>query len=100
MSTDLTVNTCSKNGKPYIILDNRETKLIKLFEAFKEEFNMDYEIRVEVLDLADIVVKDKGGKDVVLIERKTLADLVTPLRRMILSAAIRTAPTTPPSTAR
>jgi len=80
MPTELTVSTCSKNGKPYIILDNRETKLIKLFEAFKEDFGMDYEIRVEVLDLSDIAVKDKDGNDVMLIERKTLSDLASSLK--------------------
>lgn len=80
MSANLTVSTCSKNGKPYIILDNREDKLIKLFEAFKEEFGMDYEVRVEVLDLSDITVKDKDGKDILLIERKTLSDLASSLK--------------------
>ena len=80
MSANLTVSTCSNNGKPYIILDNREDKLIKLFEAFKEEFGMDYEVRVEVLDLSDITVKDKDGKDILLIERKTLSDLASSLK--------------------
>ena len=59
-----------------IILDNRENFLINLFKEYKSE---NITVLVKQLALGDIVINE-DGKDVLLIERKTCADLLTSIK--------------------
>ena len=57
-----------------IILDNRENSLIELFRDY-ETIN----VSVSQLALGDIIIK-KDEKDIILIERKTYADLLSSIK--------------------
>ena len=52
-----------------IVIDNREKKLIKLFQ----ESEHDFEFEVKVLDIGDVLIIE--GENEICIERKTLSDL-------------------------
>jgi len=62
-----------------IKIDNRERKLIKLMKALKNDFDYNFEIIVEVLDLGDIIIYDDNVEKLI-IERKSLSDLAASLK--------------------
>ena len=59
-------------------VDIRENKLIKLLEDLNSEHN--FTIKIESLHLGDIIICDDDGKELILIERKSLADLASSIR--------------------
>ena len=63
-----------------IKVDNREKKLIPLINALNEDFNYNFEIKIEVLDLGDIIICDDKGSEKLIIERKTLSDLASSIK--------------------
>ena len=63
-----------------IKVDNRERKLIPLINALNKDFNYNFEIKIEVLDLGDIIICDDKGKEKIIIERKTLNDLASSIK--------------------
>ena len=59
-----------------IRIDNRERSLIKLMKALKNQYEFNHlEIVVEKLDLGDIIIENKKGDELLVIERKSLNDL-------------------------
>ena len=63
-----------------IKVDNREKKLIPLINALNEDLNYNFEIKIEVLDLGDIIICDDKGSEKLIIERKTLSDLASSIK--------------------
>tara|TARA_B100000927_G_scaffold291025_1_gene291592 strand:+ start:2263 stop:3057 length:795 start_codon:yes stop_codon:yes gene_type:complete len=63
-----------------IIIDNRETALIKLLNAFADNYGFKFSIEIEKLDLGDIIFKNDNDEIVIIIERKTLVDLASSIR--------------------
>ena len=63
-----------------ILIDNRETALIKLLNAFADNYGFKFSIEIEKLDLGDIIFKNDNDEIVIIIERKTLADLASSIR--------------------
>ena len=64
-----------------IKIDNRERSLIKLMIALKNQYKFDHlEIVVEKLDLGDIIIENKKGEELLIIERKSLNDLASSIR--------------------
>ena len=59
-----------------IILDNRENSLIKLFNNYSHE---NININVSQLPLGDIIIQH-NDIDLILIERKTYADLLSSIK--------------------
>lgn len=63
-----------------IKVDNREKKLIPLLNALNKDFNYNFEIKIEVLNLGDIIICDDKGSEKLIIERKTLNDLASSIK--------------------
>ena len=59
-------------------VDIRENKLLKLLEDLNSGHN--FTIKNESLHLGDIIICDDDGKELILIERKSLADLASSIR--------------------
>ena len=59
-------------------VDVRENKLIKLLQNTNSEYG--FTIKIENLHLGDIIICDDNGKELILIERKSLADLASSIR--------------------
>ena len=59
-----------------IIIDNRENSLINLFKIYKSE---NINVSVKQLALGDILIKE-DEKEIILIERKTYADLLASIK--------------------
>ena len=59
-------------------VDVRENKLIKLLHNLNSEHS--FTIKVESLHLGDIIICDDDGNELILIERKSLADLASSIR--------------------
>lgn len=65
-----------------IIIDCREKLLIesiKYLKSLDKKFT-DIEIEIKNLDLGDIIIRDKEGTDVLIIERKTASDLISSIK--------------------
>ena len=64
-----------------LIIDIRERSLINSCEKLRriEKFK-DIIIKTENLDLGDIIIKDKEGKDIIIIERKSVSDLISSIK--------------------
>lgn len=60
-----------------IKIDYRERKLIELIKRNDEFIKKKYTLIVENLSLGDIVFTDDDGKEIILIERKSLEDLAS-----------------------
>ena len=58
-----------------IKIDYREKKLIELIKKNEEFSKKEYTLLVENLDLGDIIFCDSDGKELILIERKSIEDL-------------------------
>ena len=63
-----------------IVIDNREHTLIKLIKALNNDYDYNLQIEVEKLDLGDVSIQDDNGEELLLIERKNLADLASSIR--------------------
>lgn len=63
-----------------IKIDNREHTLIKLVKALNNDYNLNFTIEVEQMDLGDAAIVDKNGNDIVLLERKKLSDLASSIK--------------------
>ena len=58
-----------------LIIDTRESELIKQVHKFVESNNFDVKVETSQMDLGDAVIQDNTGKDLVVFERKSLNDL-------------------------
>ena len=64
-----------------LIVDYREKKLIKLLNAFLNQFNLDnIEIITRILDIGDIAICDEDENEKLIIERKSLNDLASSIK--------------------
>ena len=62
-----------------IIVDNREKKLIPIIKSLNNDYDYNFNITVDKLDIGDIIIK-KNGEEVMIIERKSYNDLASSLR--------------------
>ena len=63
-----------------LVIDNREHKLITLLKALNNDYDYNLTIEVEKLDLGDVSIQSDEGEELLLIERKNLADLASSIR--------------------
>lgn len=63
-----------------LVIDNREHKLITLLNALNNDYDYNLSIEVEKLDLGDVSIQSDEGEELLLIERKNLADLASSIR--------------------
>ena len=64
-----------------IILDNRENPLYeKCSTILKISKNEDLILSKEVLSIGDILIQTNEGKDIILIERKSIQDLLSSIK--------------------
>lgn len=63
-----------------IQVDVREKKLIPLLKALNNDYDYNIEIETQQLDLGDLIVCDDDNNELLIIERKTLADLASSIR--------------------
>ena len=52
-----------------LIIDNRETELIKKINKFVESNNFDVKVEISQMDLGDAVIQDNNEKDLVVFEK-------------------------------
>ena len=65
----------------YIVVDNREQRIYEKLEILqKTELKPDIKIEKAVLPLGDFIIRSDDGIDLILIERKTLADLLASIK--------------------
>lgn len=64
-----------------LVIDIRERSLINSCEKLKriEKFK-EVNIKTQSLDLGDIIIKDKDDKDIIIIERKSVNDLIASIK--------------------
>ena len=65
-----------------LVIDVREKLLIesaKYLKSSEKKFN-DIEIETKNLELGDIIIRDKEGNDILIIERKTTQDLISSIK--------------------
>lgn len=64
-----------------LIVDIREKKLIKLLEAFKNQFGFKkIDIEIKNLPLGDAIIVDDNGNEKIIVERKSLNDLASSIK--------------------
>lgn len=63
-----------------IKVDMREKKLYPLLLALNKDYNYKLEIINEKLDLGDVIICNNEGKELLIIERKTLTDLAASIK--------------------
>ena len=63
-----------------IKIDIREKKLIPLIKALNNDYNYNITIEVDTLDLGDLIIYNSKDEELMLIERKSLADLAASIR--------------------
>ena len=63
-----------------IIVDNREHTLIKLLKALTKDYNFTDTIEISKLDLGDVIICNDEGEELLILERKNLADLASSIR--------------------
>ena len=64
-----------------LIVDIREKKLIKLLEAFKNQFDFKkIDIEIKNLPLGDAIIVDDNGNEKIIVERKSLNDLASSIK--------------------
>jgi ERCC4-type nuclease len=56
-----------------LIIDSRESKLIEACQSIAK----DIEIITKSLDLGDIIIQNDNEEDKIIIERKTISDLIS-----------------------
>ena len=63
-----------------IIIDIREKEVCKLLPTLSENYAISVNITTQQLDLGDAIIADDTGKELLLIERKTLRDLAASIK--------------------
>ena len=63
-----------------LVIDNREHTLIKLLKALNNDYEYNLTIEIEKMDLGDVSIQTDEGEEILLIERKNLADLASSIR--------------------
>lgn len=63
-----------------LVIDNREHSLIKLLKALNNDYDYKLDIEIQKLDLGDVSIQSDEGDELLLIERKNLADLASSIR--------------------
>ncbi len=63
-----------------IIVDNREHTLIKLLKALSNDYNFTDTIEISKLDIGDIAIHSDEGEELLILERKNIADLASSIR--------------------
>ncbi len=63
-----------------IIIDIRERELCKLLPTLSENYAISVHITTQQLDLGDAIIADDTGKELLLIERKSLRDLAASIK--------------------
>ena len=63
-----------------IIVDNREHTLIKLLKALSNDYKFTDTIEISKLDIGDIVIQSDEGEELLILERKNIADLASSIR--------------------
>ena len=63
-----------------IIIDIREKELCKLLPTLSENYAISVTITTRQLDLGDAIIADDTGKELLLIERKSLRDLAASIK--------------------
>ena len=61
-------------------IDDREKKLIKLIQAFKEMYAFKFDIVIEKLPIGDVILCDNDDTEKLIIERKSVNDLAASLK--------------------
>lgn len=62
-------------------IDLREKRLIKLIQAFKNQFDFKkIDIEIENLPLGDVIICDDNGNEKLIVERKSLNDLASSIK--------------------
>ena len=75
-----------------IKIDAREKKVIPLCKEFIEKHSIkDITVEVVGLPLGDMIITDNDGCEKIMIERKSLPEIVSPSMRMIKSPLCRPA---------
>ena len=63
-----------------LLIDIREKDLIILIPNLIEHYGFNYEIEIKNLALGDFIIEDDSGKEIIIIERKSLNDLAASIR--------------------
>ena len=63
-----------------IIIDIREKDLCKLMPPLCVDLGIQVNIKTEMLELGDVIIADDTGRELLLIERKTLRDLAASIK--------------------
>ena len=63
-----------------ITIDIREKELKKLIPSLAEELKLSPVIKQEQLNLGDTIISDASGKELLIIERKTLRELAASIK--------------------
>ena len=64
-------------------IDLREKRLIKLIQAFKNQFDFKkIDIEIENLPVGDVIICDDNGNEKLIVERKSLNELIEKLEGM------------------
>jgi ERCC4-type nuclease len=63
-----------------IIIDNRERALIPIIKEAIKNKNLPFEVIVDKLELGDVIIRDIQDNDIIILERKQLADLASSIR--------------------
>jgi len=62
------------------VIDYREKDVIKVMKALISMHGIDMTVQIENVPLADIILQDADGNDVVMFERKKLSDLASSIK--------------------
>jgi ERCC4-type nuclease len=63
-----------------IIIDNREHTLIKLLNALSNDYEFTDTIEISKLDIGDVAIHSDEGEELLILERKNIADLASSIR--------------------
>ena len=66
----------------FIKIDNREQELIVAIQGIVSlsDFGKDIQVKIEMLPLGDIIISDDDDNDLLIIERKSISDLIASIK--------------------
>ena len=64
----------------FIKIDNREQELIVAIKSIVPDDVKDIQVKVEMLPLGDIIISDDDDNDLIIIERKSISDLLASIK--------------------